>query len=201
MSPDYSFIKRVFDIVLSLFTLVCLIPFFILISLFIKISDRGPIFFIQNRVGRNAKLFKMVKFRTMNINHNGSSVSVKGESRIKAPWGIVFRKYKIDELPELWNILMGEMSFVGPRPDVPGYADQLKGNDRQLLSVRPGLTCPASIKYSNEEELLALQTDPQKYNDEILYPDKVRMNLAYIKQQSFWFDIKIIVYTFLAKKL
>lgn len=200
MRLDYSFYKRFFDFFTAIFALLILSPLFILISLFIKISGPGPIFFVQSRVGRHAKLFIMVKFRTMNVTHSGNSISVKGESRI-TPLGATLRKYKVDELPELWNILIGNMSFVGPRPDVPGYADQLTGDDRLILTVRPGLSGPASIKYSNEEELLSRQSDPQKYNDEILYPDKVRINIDYIRRQSFWLDIKIIVYTLLGKKL
>lgn len=160
----------------------------------------GPVFFQQMRVGKDAVLFKMLKFRTMTINHSGSTISVKGERRI-TPIGAVLRKYKLDELPELWNILKGDMSFVGPRPDVPGYADKLEGEDRLLLSVRPGLTGAASIKFSNEEELLALQDDPVKYNDEVLYPEKVRINNNYVRHMSFGLDLKIIIFTILGKKL
>lgn len=160
----------------------------------------GSVFFKQQRVGRHGKIFKMIKFRTMTINHSGSTVSVKGERRI-TPLGAVLRKYKLDELPELWNILKGDMSFVGPRPDVPGYADKLEGEDRLLLSVRPGLTGAASIKFSNEEELLALQDDPVKYNDEVLYPEKVRINNNYVRHMSFGLDLRIIIFTILGKKL
>jgi len=192
--------KRLFDIAAAIFGLLVFSPVFLVIAILIKIKMPGPIFFKQNRVGKDAKLFKMVKFRTMKVNHGGSSISVKGESRI-TPLGATMRKYKLDELPEFWNILIGEMSFVGPRPDVPGYADVLKGDDRLLLSVRPGLTGTASIKFSNEEELLAEQSDPIKYNDEVLYPAKVRINNNYVKHWSFWLDIKIIFYTILGKKL
>lgn len=160
----------------------------------------GPVFFRQARVGRNGKHFRMVKFRSMKVNHGGNSISVKGERRI-TPLGAVLRKYKLDEFPEFWNILIGDMSFVGPRPDVPGYADKLEGEDRLLLTFRPGLTGTASLKYSNEEELLALQSDPVKYNDEVLYPDKVRIEIDYIKHWSFWLDIKIIVFTLIGKSL
>lgn len=160
----------------------------------------GSVFFKQQRVGRHGKIFKMIKFRTMTINHSGSTISVKGERRI-TPLGAVLRKYKLDELPELWNILIGDMSFVGPRPDVPGYADKLEGEDRLLLSIRPGLTGAASLKFSNEEELLALQDDPVKYNDEVLYPEKVRINNNYVRHMSFGLDLKIIIFTILGKKL
>lgn len=160
----------------------------------------GPIFFRQKRVGYEAKLFRMVKFRTMKVNHGGSSISVKGESRI-TPLGATIRKYKLDELPEFWNILKGDMSFVGPRPDVPGYADLLEGDDRLLLSVKPGLTGAASLLFSNEEELLANQADPVKYNDEVLFPEKVRINNNYVQNRSFWLDLKIVVFTILGRKL
>lgn len=160
----------------------------------------GPVVFTQKRVGKNGQLFTMYKFRSMEVAHSGSSVSVKGESRI-TPLGAVLRKYKLDELPELWNVLLGDMSFVGPRPDVPGYADKLVGKEREVLRLRPGITGPASLKYRNEEELLAEQDNPQKYNDEVIFPDKVRINLNYMKHWSFWLDVKIIIYTVLGKDL
>lgn len=193
-------LKRTFDFLVSLFGLLFLWPFFFVIALLIKMKMPGPVFFIQKRVGKNGKLFNVVKFRTMSMNHSGTTVSAKGESRI-TPLGAVLRKYKLDELPELWNVLIGEMSFVGPRPDVPGYADKLTGDERKTLELRPGITGPASMKYSNEEEILAEQKDPVKYNDEVIYPDKVRINLEYMKHQSFWLDLKIIFYTVLGKEL
>jgi lipopolysaccharide/colanic/teichoic acid biosynthesis glycosyltransferase len=192
--------KRLFDITASIFGLIVFSPIFLGIAILIKLKMPGPIFFRQNRVGKDAKLFCMVKFRTMKVNHGGSTISVKGESRI-TPLGATMRKYKLDELPEFWNILTGDMSFVGPRPDVPGYADILKGDDRLLLTIRPGLTGAASIKYSNEEELLSEQEDPIKFNDEVLYPAKVRINNNYVKNWSFFLDIKIIIYTLLGKSL
>lgn len=142
----------------------------------------------------------MYKFRSMTVGHGGSSVSVAGESRI-TPLGAKLRKYKLDELPELWNVLIGDMSFVGPRPDVPGYADRLQGEDRQVLLLKPGITGPASLKYRNEEELLAMQPDPQRYNDEVIFPDKVRINLGYLRTWSFWRDIRIIVCTVLGRDM
>ena len=140
----------------------------------------------------------MYKFRTMTVGHGGSSVSVAGKNRI-TPFGAKLRKYKLDELPELWNVLIGDMSFVGPRPDVPGYADKLVGEDRKILLLKPGITGPASIKYRNEEELLAQQADPIKYNDEVIFPDKVKINLNYLENWSFITDIKLIIYTILSK--
>ena len=160
----------------------------------------GPIFFHQKRIGQLGEQFTMVKFRTMVMNPGGNSISIKGESRI-TPLGAVLRKYKLDELPEIWNILKGDMSIVGPRPDVPGYADLLSGEDRIILSVKPGLTGPASLKFVDEEELLAKQHDPKKFNDEILYPAKVKINKSYIQHWSFWLDLKIILLTVLGKPL
>ena len=159
----------------------------------------GPVLFIQKRVGQHGRLFSIYKFRTMHVNHGGNTISVKGDSRITS-LGSALRKYKLDELPELWNVLKGDMSFVGPRPDVPGYADKLEGKERVILSVKPGITGPATLKFSNEEELLALQSDPEKYNDEVLYPQKVRINLDYIEHQSFFTDIKIIGFTLMSRK-
>ncbi|MDE6288938.1 MAG: sugar transferase, partial [Muribaculaceae bacterium] len=154
----------------------------------------------QKRVGLNGKLFTMYKFRSMTVGHGGSSVSVAGESRI-TPLGAKLRKYKLDELPELWNVLIGDMSFVGPRPDVPGYADQLSGADREVLKLRPGITGPASLKYRDEEELLANQSDPQKYNDEVIFPDKVSINRYYLHHYSFIKDIQMIFCTVLGKRM
>ena len=193
-------IKRTFDLLASFFSLLVLWPVLFFIALLIKIKmPDGPILFKQKRIGRFGKLFTMVKFRTMTVNHNGSSVSVKGECRI-TPFGSYLRKYKLDELPELWNVLKGDMSFVGPRPDVPGYADKLVGEERRILELRPGITGPASLKYANEEEILTNVADPIKYNDEVIYPDKVRLNLEYLRTQSFWGDIKIIFYTIIRKR-
>ena len=191
--------KRIFDVVASMLGLAILSPMFLVISALIKIRmPRGPVLFRQKRVGQHGKIFTIYKFRTMLVNHGGSSVSVKGESRI-TPLGSFLRKYKLDELPELWNVLKGDMSFVGPRPDVPGYADKLVGKEREILSLKPGITGPASLKFVNEEEILAYQADPVKYNDEILFPEKVRINLCYLHSQSFWFDLKIILYTITGK--
>jgi lipopolysaccharide/colanic/teichoic acid biosynthesis glycosyltransferase len=142
----------------------------------------------------------MYKFRSMTVGHGGSSVSVAGESRI-TPLGAKLRKYKLDELHELWNVLIGDMSFVGPRPDVPGYADQLEGEDRLILKLRPGITGPASLKYRNEEEILAKVDDPQRYNDEVIYPDKVRINRYYAEHYSFTKDIQMIFCTILGKHM
>lgn len=193
--------KRIFDLLAAGIGLILLSPVLLLIWIIIRIKmPDGPAFFFHKRVGKNGDLFTLVKFRTMSMDHNGSSVSVRGESRITA-LGRVLRQYKLDELPGLWNIIVGEMSFVGPRPDVPGYTDKLTGHDRRLLGVRPGLTGPATLKYADEEELLARQDDPVRFNDEIIFPDKVRINLNYIDNWSFWLDLKIILRTLLGKKM
>lgn len=194
-------LKFLFDRVVAFVGLLFLWPVLIVVAMLIRVKmPGGPVIFKQQRVGRNGELFTMYKFRSMTVSHSGSSVSVAGESRI-TPLGAKLRKYKLDELPELWNVLIGDMSFVGPRPDVPGYADQLKGNNRRVLKLRPGITGPASMKYRNEEEILASVDDPVKYNDEVIFPDKVRINLYYLDHQSFWMDIKLIICTVLGKKV
>lgn len=187
--------KFVFDRVMALMGLLFLWPVLLVTAVLIKIKmPGGPVIFRQQRVGRNGRLFTMYKFRSMTVGHGGSSVSVAGESRI-TPLGAKLRKYKLDELPELWNVLTGDMSFVGPRPDVPGYADKLEGEDRLILKLRPGITGPASLKYRNEEEILAQQSNPQQYNDEVIFPDKVRINLEYYHNRSFLGDLKLIFQT------
>ena len=195
------FLKSIFDRTASYFGLIFLFPILIIVGILIRIKmPGGPVIFKQRRVGRHGKLFTMYKFRSMTVSHSGSSVSVRGENRI-TPLGAKLRKYKLDELLELWNVLIGDMSFVGPRPDVPGYADKLEGDDRRMLLLKPGITGPASLKYRDEEELLAEQDNPQKYNDEVLFPDKVRINIEYLDNWSFWNVIKIIIYTILGKDL
>lgn len=194
-------LKYIFDRLMALIGLLCLWPVLLVVAILIRIKmPGGPVIFKQKRVGRNGKLFTMYKFRSMTVGHGGSSVSVAGESRI-TPLGAKLRRYKLDELPELWNVLIGDMSFVGPRPDVPGYADQLKGKDREVLKLRPGITGPASLKYRDEEELLAKQSDPQRYNDEVIFPDKVRLNLYYLHHYSFVKDIQMIFATILGRRI
>ena len=194
-------IKSIFDRITALIGLLILWPILLVVAILIKIKmPGGPIIFKQKRVGRNGRLFTMYKFRSMTVDHSGSSVSVAGESRI-TPLGAILRRYKLDELPELWNVLIRDMSFVGPRPDVPGYADQLTGNDREVLKLRPGITGPASLKYRDEEELLAKQANPQKYNDEVIFPDKVRINRYYLHHYSFIKDIQMIFCTVLGCRM
>lgn len=205
------FLKWIFDRVVSFIGLLFLWPVLVIVAILVKMKmPGGPAFFVQDRVGKDGKLFKCHKFRTMTMRHSGSTVSVAGDSRI-TPLGAKLRHYKLDELPELWDVFIGNMSFVGPRPDVPGYADKLDGENRDVLKLRPGITGPATLKYRLEDELIAdyitrkqkegdnrnPQTIAVEYNDKIIYPDKVRINCYYLNHYSFWMDIRIIVATVL----
>lgn len=194
-------LKWIFDRLAALVGLLLIWWLLVVIAILIKVKmPGGPAIFCQKRIGQGGKPFTMYKFRSMTVGHGGSSVSVAGESRI-TPLGAKLRRYKLDELPELWNVLIGDMSFVGPRPDVPGYADQIQGDDRRMLLLKPGITGPASLKYRNEEELLATVDNPQKYNDEVIYPDKVRINLYYLDHYSFVKDIELIIATVTGRKV
>ena len=194
-------LKYIFDRLVSLMGLLCLWPVLLIVAVLIRLKmPGGPVIFRQRRVGQYGRLFTMYKFRSMTVDHAGSSVSVAGESRI-TPLGATLRRYKLDELPELWNVLKGDMSFVGPRPDVPGYADRLQGRDRDILRLKPGITGPASLKYRDEEELLAQVDDPVRYNDEVIYPDKIRLNLYYLDHYSFVRDIQMILCTVLGRRM
>lgn len=202
-------LKWLFDKLASLFGLVFLSPVLLVVAILIKNKMPGPILFCQKRVGQYGKMFTVYKFRSMTVKTEASVASKDSEttsiasieqSRI-TPLGEKLRRYKLDELPELWNVLKGDMSFVGPRPDVPGYADQLKGGERDILKLKPGITGPASLKYRNEEELLASVDNPIQYNDEVIFPDKVRLNLYYLKHYSFIKDIQMIVCTVLGRKM
>ena len=187
-------LKRTFDIVLSIFAIFLLFPFFLLVSLLIVIDSGFPIFFLQKRIGRDAKEFNIIKFRTMKKNNENITITVSDDSRITRI-GKYLRKTKIDEFPEILNVLFGQMSFVGPRPDVKGYADKLKGANRKILALRPGITGPASLKYYNEEYILSQKSNPKKYNDEVIFPDKVKINMDYFHNRSFFLDLKIIFAT------
>jgi len=187
--------KRLFDFITSLIGLLVLAPIFIIVSLLVKMSSVGPVFFVQKRIGKNGKIFQMIKFRSMSVIQNSNStISFRGDIRITKV-GAFLRKLKLDELPELWNVLKGDMSLVGPRPDVCGYADNLIGEDRKILELRPGITGVASLKYYDEENVLATQDNPLKFNDEVIYPDKVKLNLDYYHNNNLWIDIKIIFAT------
>jgi lipopolysaccharide/colanic/teichoic acid biosynthesis glycosyltransferase len=197
MTFGQRFIKRSFDVVVSFFGIVILVLPFLAITLVVKLTSPGPVLFRQKRVGRNGKFFTVVKLRTMDSkSENLGSITTALDARI-TPVGRIFRKYKIDELPQLWNVFIGKMSFVGPRPDVPGYADRLQGRERSILEIRPGITGPASLYFRNEEELLAAETNPRQYNDTVVWPKKVALNLEYIEKWNFWRDIGYIVITVL----
>lgn len=185
--------KRVFDITASGLGLLALCWLILLAWVLASLDTRTNGFFTQQRVGRYGKLFSVVKIRTMRVDVvHDTHVTQANDPRITR-MGAFFRRTKIDELPQLWNVFVSDMSFVGPRPDVPGYADQLPEAERELLlSVRPGITGPATLAYCNEEQLLAQQADPQRYNDEVIYPDKVRINLDYIRHWRFRDDIRYI---------
>lgn len=193
------FFKRSFDIVVSLLLLALLGWVIIIGFLLASFSTRKNGFFLQKRVGKDGKLFNVIKLRTMrDLPHIDTTVTTERDPRITEV-GAFLRKTKIDELPQLINVLFGQMSLVGPRPDVPGYADRLKGEDRIILSIRPGITGPATLKYRDEEKLLAKQKEPKRYNDEVIYPDKVKINKAYIEHYSFWKDLKYIYQTITGK--
>lgn len=187
-------LKRTFDIVLSIFAIFLLFPSFLVVSFLIVIDSGFPIFFLQKRIGRDAKEFNIIKFRTMKKNNENITITVSDDSRITRI-GKYLRKTKIDEFPEILNVLFGQMSFVGPRPDVKGYADKLKGANRKILALRPGITGPASLKYYNEEYILSQKSNPKKYNDEVIFPDKVKINMDYFHNRSFFLDLKIIFAT------
>lgn len=244
-------LKFIFDRVLALIGLMFLWPVLVVVAILVKVKmPGGPAFFVQKRVGKDGKLFNCHKFRTMTVKHNGSTVSVAGDSRI-TPFGAKLRHWKLDELPGLWDVLIGNMSFVGPRPDVPGYADKLTGDDRDVLKLRPGITGPATLKYRLEDEMIAewvqgsrsmvhdsgfeSNTDDSNltdglpngkkskenlnqnlpkdidemknqelavwYNDNVIYPDKVRLNCYYYRHYSFIKDIQMIFCTVLGKKM
>ena len=208
-------LKRLFDILASFFGLLLLWPVLLVVAIMVKVKmPGGPAFFVQKRVGKGGKLFNCHKFRTMTVKHNGSTVSVSGDSRI-TPFGATLRHYKLDELPGLWDVLIGNMSFVGPRPDVPGYADKLEGDDRVVLKLRPGITGPATLKYRLEDEMISeyvakrqaegdtrpMQEIATEYNDTVIYPDKVRLNCYYYRHYSFTKDIEMIFATVLGWKV
>jgi lipopolysaccharide/colanic/teichoic acid biosynthesis glycosyltransferase len=185
--------KRIFDFLAAFIGIVLLLIPIIITTLVIKVFSGSPVFFTQDRVGKDGKIFQIKKFRTMRVRDGqDSTITVAGDDRI-TPVGRYLRRWKLDELPQLWNVLVGEMSFVGPRPDVPGYADKLEGTEAgKLLILRPGITGPATLAYRNEEEILSQVSDPIRYNDEIIYPDKVRLNLQYLEDCSLSTDIYYI---------
>ena len=186
-------LKYLFDRIFSLIGLIIISPFLLVVFVLHKIKmPKGAFIYRQERVGKDGKLFRIYKIRTLKDNsEDAGSVTVADDERI-LPFGKWLRESKVDTFLELINILIGDMSFVGPRPDVPGYADKLEGDDRVILKMRPGLTGPASIKYRHEDKILAQQADPQRYNDEVIWPDKVKINKEYYNNWSLWLDITIL---------
>ena len=193
--PLSHFIKWILDRLIALVGLLVLLPLLIVLALVVCCTSRGPAFYFQTRVGQYGKLFKICKFRTMYVGSNGNPITTATDERITKV-GRWLRRTKIDCLTELVNVLIGQMSLVGPRPDVPGYADQLDGANRIVLSVKPGITGPASLKYRHEDQLLATQDNPKRFNDEVIYPDKVRINVNYLNDWSLLNDAKILFKTF-----
>tara|TARA_A100001011_G_scaffold303343_1_gene317333 strand:+ start:135 stop:716 length:582 start_codon:yes stop_codon:yes gene_type:complete len=189
-------IKRIFDIFLSLVGLIFIFPFLILLILISKLDTENSGIFSQERVGKDGKKFNLFKIRSMKIDEKiNTVVTTKNDIRI-TKLGSILRKFKLDELPQLWNVLIGDMSFVGPRPEVDEYIRLVpKALQKKILSVRPGITGPASIKYRNEENLLELQKDPEKYNEEIIFPDKIKINLNYVENNNLISDIYYIYKT------
>jgi lipopolysaccharide/colanic/teichoic acid biosynthesis glycosyltransferase len=171
--------KRFFDILFSLVSLLIILPFLLILIIIATIDTNSFGLFFQERVGQYGHVFWIYKIKTFKNNHT-------------TKLGVFFRKYKIDELPQLLNIFFGNMSFVGPRPDIIGFYDKLEGENRKILELKPGLTCPASLKYFNEEELLSKQVNPMKFNQEVIFPDKIKMNLDYYNNRNFLSDLLIL---------
>lgn len=198
MKSNQIIIKGLFDFLLALVGIVLTFPIIILAWIVASIDTKSNGLFLQNRIGKNGKLFVLIKIKTMRpVLGVDTNVTQKNDVRITKS-GAFFRKTKIDELPQLWNVLIGQMSFVGPRPDVEGYMDKLQDKDKVILSVRPGVTGPASLKYKNEEELLSKQSNPEQYNNEVLWPDKVKINVDYVNDWSFAQDLTYIYKTIIS---
>ena len=195
LNKNQRIVKRIFDLLFALIGFVFLaVPILILI-IFATWSTGKFGWFGQQRIGRFGKPFTIFKIRTMTEDpDNEQFITLKDDPRITS-FGKFLRKYKLDELPQLFNVLIGDMSLVGPRPDVAGYADKLSGNDRIILSVKPGITGPATLKFRDEEEVLSKQKNPKAFNDNVIWPEKVRINIRYIQNWSLWNDIIIIFKT------
>lgn len=188
--------KRLFDIVFSLFGIIILSPIFLIIAFLVKVTSKGGAFYKQIRVGKNNKDFRLLKFRSMYVDSDKKSlITIGGHDSRVTKVGYFIRKYKLDELPQLINVLKGDMSFVGPRPEVRYYVNIYTKEQLQVLNVRPGITDPASIAYRNENELLAKQSDPKQYYIDVVMQDKLRINVEYIANRTFWSDVKIILKT------
>lgn len=189
--------KRFFDIVASALGLIVLSPLLLVVAIWVKLDSEGPVFFRQVRVGRYNKDFRIFKFRSMRVGSDkGSQVTIGGRDPRVTRSGYFIRKFKIDELPQLINVLVGDMSLVGPRPEVRHYVDYWTPEQMRVLDVRPGITDPASIRFRNENELLAKAKNPEKYYVEVIMPQKIKLYLEYVNQASFWYDLKLILQTF-----
>lgn len=192
-------IKRIFDIVMSIVGILLLFPIMIVVSILIKITSRGPILFKQRRLTKDTKEFTIYKFRSMrtDFDKDGKGIQVKGSSNAITPIGKVIRKTKLDELPQLFNILVGDMSFIGPRPELPRRLKYYSEEDKEMFKVRSGISSPASIVFSDEEYLMNQVRDPEKFYIEQIMPYKIELNRYYVKNRSFWGDIYLIIATFL----
>ncbi|MBK9638752.1 MAG: sugar transferase [Bacteroidetes bacterium] len=190
--------KRLFDLLVSLMMSVLLSPLLLVLALAVKFSSKGPAFYMQERIGKNEKPFRIFKFRTMFLDADKKGLlTVGGRDPRVTPVGYFLRKYKLDELPQLFNVVLGEMSLVGPRPEVKRYVDMYSVEQRKVLEVKPGITDYASIEYSNENELLGKAEDPEKMYVEEIMPAKLKLNLKYVEEKSFFVDLKIIFRTVL----
>jgi lipopolysaccharide/colanic/teichoic acid biosynthesis glycosyltransferase len=190
--------QRALDLIIAIPLLILLLPVFAVTLIWIKCSSRGPIFFVQRRVGQNERTFLIFKFRTMVINAEdmGAQITIGRDPRITR-CGYFLRKFKLDELPQLFNVIKGEMSLVGPRPEVPRYVEQYSDEQRQILLLRPGITSPASINFKNESELLAAHPDPEQFYQSELVPAKIRQDLEYARRATIWSDCRVILNTLL----
>ena len=188
--------KRMFDSVATTIGLVALAPLMLVLTILVKLTSRGSVFYRQERVGRGGKIFRIVKFRSMfeDADKRGPAITSAGDHRITA-LGRLLRRFKLDELPQLWNVLNGEMSLVGPRPEVPRYVESYSPSQRRVLTVRPGITDPASIFYRQEEDVLGAQRDPDRYYRDVILPDKLSMNLGYLDRISFSYDLLLVLRT------
>ena len=187
-------LKRIFDILLSLAALVVVWPFLLLAAVLVRLDSPGPALFVQERVGRNFRRFRLFKFRTMAANAGGPGITYGADRRITRV-GKVLRKTKVDELPQLLNVLRGDMSFVGPRPELPQYTEMFAGDYAEVLAVRPGITSPASLKYRSEAEILGRVTEPTDYYVRVILPDKLKLDKQYLTRLSFWYDLSLILAT------
>lgn len=189
-------VKRIFDILFSIPCLLILSPLFLLIAIIIKIDSKGSVFYKQDRVGKNNSDFKVYKFRSMRVNSDRSGLLTVGgrDARITGV-GYYLRKYKLDELPQLYNVLIGDMSIVGPRPEVRKYVGLYDEDQKKVLEVKPGITDLASIQYRNENEILEKSEDPEEYYIKVIMPDKIRINLTYMNDRSIFKDMKVILKT------